>query len=176
MPEIFRTDRLIIRDISLDDVDDAFRIYSSRRFAEVFAMPQVETKEEMRIKLQERIDRTESYDDGLGMWAIQRIEEGDMVGLVALKPLGETGLIEVGWHLWPEVWGRGFATEAGRAAIAHGFESLNLDQITAIIRPENVQSQGVAKRLGMKQSNQQSIHAEMIHDHWTIDREDWNSA
>jgi len=58
--------------------------------------------------------------------------------------------VEIGWRLDPEVWGRGFATEAARAALAHGFSSPALDDVVSIYQPDNESSGRVMARLGMR--------------------------
>ena len=50
----------------------------------------------------------------------------------------------------PSRWGRGLATEAGRALLAHGFQSHGLERIVAITHPGNLKSQAVMQRLGMR--------------------------
>jgi RimJ/RimL family protein N-acetyltransferase len=51
--------------------------------------------------------------------------------------------------LRPDVWGQGFATEAGRACIDWGFRAMEVPYLTAMIVPDNLRSIGVATRLGM---------------------------
>ena len=58
--------------------------------------------------------------------------------------------VEVGWLLHPDYWGRGYATEAGAAAVRYGFEDLQVDKLFSCILPENHRSQAVAKRLGFE--------------------------
>jgi RimJ/RimL family protein N-acetyltransferase len=56
--------------------------------------------------------------------------------------------VEVGWHLHPDSWGHGYATEAARGAIAKGFAE-GLDEIFAVVRPDNKRSLAVCRRLGL---------------------------
>jgi RimJ/RimL family protein N-acetyltransferase len=58
--------------------------------------------------------------------------------------------VEVGWRLSSDVWGRGLATEGGRAGIEYGFDKLGLERIISIIDPENSASLRVAAKLGMR--------------------------
>jgi ribosomal-protein-alanine N-acetyltransferase len=58
-------------------------------------------------------------------------------------------VVEVGWRFAPAHWNRGYATEAGQAAVAWGFTHLPLNEIVAFVRPANVRSQRVMDRLGM---------------------------
>jgi RimJ/RimL family protein N-acetyltransferase len=67
-----------------------------------------------------------------------------------LKPLPPTtDDIEVGWHLARRVWGRGYASEAARALLRYGFETLRLDEILAVVDPANERSAAVTRRVGM---------------------------
>lgn len=74
---------------------------------------------------------------------------GKLVGLGGTQPLGTTGDLEIGWWLAREVWGRGYATELGRAAMRHVLETLRRPRVVAIIDPPNEASKRVAARLGM---------------------------
>ena len=84
-----------------------------------------------------------------GMWALET-REGGLVGSVLLKPLPESEKIEVGWHLGRAHWGQGYATEAGRGAIEHGFSALGLQTIYAVAFGWNEPSLAVMRRLGMQ--------------------------
>lgn len=57
--------------------------------------------------------------------------------------------MEVGWRLHPDQWGRGLATEGGRASLRYGFEQLDLDRIISIFMPDNAASGRVMDKLGM---------------------------
>ncbi len=85
----------------------------------------------------------------MGAWAIVETATVQVIGCVLLKPLPDDTRVEVGWHLLPERWGNGFATEAGAGAVAHGFEHVELEAIYAIVDPGNTRSSDVCRRLGM---------------------------
>jgi RimJ/RimL family protein N-acetyltransferase len=57
--------------------------------------------------------------------------------------------VEVAWRLAFDEWGKGYATEAARAAIAHGFQTLGLTEIIAVTNRDNARSRRVMERLGM---------------------------
>lgn len=72
------------------------------------------------------------------------------VGTVLLKQLPDGAAeIEIGWHLHPDSWGRGLATEAARALLARGF-AIGLAEIWAVADPDNQQSVRVCEKLGMR--------------------------
>ena len=99
-----------------------------------------------------RIDRYISRDHPpLGIWAIERKSDGVVVGTALLVPLpnDDDGAIEIGWHLHPDSWGHGYATEAARAVLAQGFAG-GLTEIIAVSHTDNYPSQAVMRRLGME--------------------------
>src|ERR1043165_1828339 len=75
---------------------------------------------------------------------------GKLIGLAGTQPLGTTGDLEIGWWLAREAWGRGYATEAGGAAMRHVLETLGRPRVVAIIHPMNEASKRVVARLGMQ--------------------------
>ena len=87
---------------------------------------------------------------GHGMWALQRISDGRLIGRVGfLQPEGWPGC-ELAWTLARDAWGHGYATEAGAAALHHAFEVLAHAEVIATIFPENVRSVRVAEKLGLR--------------------------
>ena len=92
-------------------------------------------------------------EDGLGLWAVERRDDGAFLGFTGLAPprfeAVFTPCVEVGWRLAAEAWGHGYATEAARAAIAYGFEVRGLDEILSWTVPANLRSRAVMARIGM---------------------------
>ena len=87
-------------------------------------------------------------DRRFGCWAIDP-DDGPVAGTVLFRPLPNgVGEVEVGWHLHPDSWGRGYATEAARAVIERGFAA-GLPEVYAVVRPGNEASLAVCRRLGM---------------------------
>jgi RimJ/RimL family protein N-acetyltransferase len=87
---------------------------------------------------------------GYGMWAVEDKATGALVGRIGLHYPEGWPVLEVGWLLDRAHWGRGLATEGGRAAMQYGFERLNLSHISSVIHPLNQASIRVAEKLGMK--------------------------
>jgi len=59
-----------------------------------------------------------------------------------------SGDTEIGWHFHPDAWGRGWATEAAAAVLAHGF-ARGLERVVAVTHRDNTASQAVCRRIGM---------------------------
>lgn len=91
---------------------------------------------------------------GFGLWALEIPGATDFAGFVGLSvPRWEaafTPCVEVGWRLGRAWWGCGYASEAARAVLAHGFNTLGLTEIVSFTATQNVRSQAVMRRLGMQ--------------------------
>lgn len=91
-----------------------------------------------------------------GLWAV---EVPDVVGFIGYVGLSVptfrapfTPCVEVGWRLALQHWGHGYATEAARAAVAHAFGPLGLDEVVSFTMHANRRSRAVMKRLGMRRA------------------------
>jgi RimJ/RimL family protein N-acetyltransferase len=89
-------------------------------------------------------------EHGVCMGALIEKASNRLVGVTGIQPLGTTGDFEIGWWLARDVWGRGYATEAGGAAMRHVLETLQRPRVVAIIDPDNEPSKRVVARLGMQ--------------------------
>jgi ribosomal-protein-alanine N-acetyltransferase len=101
------------------------------------------------------VDRIEAHFAayGFGLWAVEAPGIAELIGFVGLSTARFaspfTPCVEIAWRLAGEHWGRGYATEAARAALRFGFEQLALAEILAFTTRENRASRGVMQRLGM---------------------------
>ncbi|HSS49652.1 MAG TPA: GNAT family N-acetyltransferase [Thermoanaerobaculia bacterium] len=85
---------------------------------------------------------------GAGMWAVEIRETGDFAGMAGFAaPEGWPGF-ELAGSLVRRFWGRGYATEAGRAALDYAFTVLEKDHVISLIYPENRASIRAAERIG----------------------------
>ncbi len=95
---------------------------------------------------------------GWGFWAVEERASGRFIGFVGLhtpsNDLPFAPCVEVGWRLATSSWGLGYATEAGRAAIAFGVDRLHLAELVAFTFAGNLKSRAVMERLGMKLSGE----------------------
>jgi RimJ/RimL family protein N-acetyltransferase len=91
--------------------------------------------------------------NGYGLWALELRSTGRFLGFTGLEVASFeahfTPAVEVGWRLARSAWGRGYATEAGRASLAFGFEEGGLREIVSCTTVANIRSQAVMKRIGM---------------------------
>ncbi|MCG5444931.1 GNAT family N-acetyltransferase [Micromonospora sp. NIE79] len=163
---VLTTERLILRDWT-DDPADLARIYDiysrpeiTRWLAVSPGMPMTDPAQAVERL---RIWQDRHADDGgrYGTWAVEVRETGQVVGTALLKPLPgrdeavRTEDIETGWHLHPDSWGHGYATEAARVLLDREFAT-GTREIYAVVSPGNEPSMAVARRLGMKHVGQRT--------------------
>ncbi len=84
------------------------------------------------------------------MWAVVVKDSGHVIGYCGLIFLEGTTEVELAYGLAKSSWGKGFATEAARASLRFGFEELKLNRVVAVVNPQNIPSQRVLEKLGMK--------------------------
>lgn len=93
---------------------------------------------------------------GFGIWSVEASGVAEFIGLVGLTvprfEAGFTPCVDVGWRLTAEFWGLGYASEAARAAVRHGFDGVGLTEIVSYTVPQNWRSRRVMERLGMTRS------------------------
>jgi ribosomal-protein-alanine N-acetyltransferase len=86
---------------------------------------------------------------GYGHWAVVMCSDGQVVGWNGLEYLPELDETEVAYLLSKRVQGRGYATEAARAAVQFGFETAGLSKIIGLVHPENIGSVRVLEKCGL---------------------------
>ncbi len=149
MKPIFESDRLAMCDWSVEDAEAAFAIYGDPEVTVGLSgepIPNVAAMRERLAKIEEKYGPLRPF----GFWVMRLKSDESIVGSVLLQPLPEHEEIEVGWHLSRPNWGHGYASEAGRAALKLGFETIGLKEIFAVVKPWNERSIRVTQRLGMK--------------------------
>jgi RimJ/RimL family protein N-acetyltransferase len=87
---------------------------------------------------------------GAGWWAVELTETREVVGTVGAFYREKAIELELGWNIYRKHWGRGFATEAAKAALEHGFTALDAPHAIALIDAPNAASIRVSRKLGMQ--------------------------
>lgn len=121
---------------------------------------------------------------GWGFWAVELAETGKFLGFVGLHTpaleLPFCPCVEVGWRLIYESWGKGYAPEAALEALRFGFEMLELEEIVAFTAVQNVRSQKVMQKIGMRKDEYEFDHPNVPvgnplrrHHLYKLSRTDW---
>ncbi len=145
-----RTERLVLRNWEERDRALFHRINSDERVMEFFPFRRDRAQSDALFdRLRAGID-----ERGYGFSAVERAATGECMGFAGLypaeiEPVVPAGSVEIGWRLAPEYWGNGYVTEAARAWLAFGFETLGLDEIISFAVRTNTRSTAVMQRIGM---------------------------
>jgi ribosomal-protein-alanine N-acetyltransferase len=150
MPLPIVTKRLVLRRYAHADTSDVLGFVSHPSVAKILSERIPATKEGVR----KYIDLQNSYQpfekDKVFEIAIERKEDGKVIGLLGLiRQDQEQG--EIGCALGVEYRGQGYGTEAIKAMIDYGFNSLGLHRIHADTSTDNIASCRIMERLGMRQ-------------------------
>ena len=145
VPEI-ETDRLLMRRITLDDLDEfARRIFADPDVIRYMAKRDMTPQE--RAKRVYTVSNQNWLTHGYGGWLITDKADGQLIGECEFDTEEVSG-VELGYSLAKAYWGKGIATEAARAATRFGFENAKLERIVAVVVPDNEASWRVLERIG----------------------------
>lgn len=133
-------------------------------------------------------DRLLSYErkHGHTFWCVERKEDGAVLGFCGLKRSnqagGPIGMMEIGWRLREDAWGKGYAKEAATASLDLAFDRFGADEVIALTVQRNTPSWGLMKRLGMQRrtdldfANDEFDEEEPLIIVYSIDRDAWTAV
>ena len=184
-PVILDTPRLRLRQWRDGDLAPFARMNADPRVMEHFPAPlERAVSDAVATRL-----RDEIAERGWGFWAVEAKDQagegkGRFIGFTGLRipavalPIGPC--VEIGWRLAHEHWGRGYASEAARAALDYGFGVLGLAEIVSFTALQNVRSQAVMRRIGMTHRGETFEHPGVAPGHplrshclYRLGRDDW---
>lgn len=143
------TDRLVLRPWRPEESERLYDIYRRWEVARWIGGRAMQDPSEA-VEMIDRSRARLASDPRFGSWAVVERATGVPAGSVILKPLPDgNGEIEIGWHLQPDCWGRGLATEAATVLLARAFR-LGLQEVWAVTHLDNLRSAGVCRKLGMR--------------------------
>lgn len=153
---MIRTERLLLRPWRDDDGDAL-----ARPLADPQAMADVGGPVNREVSDRRLATFQATYRErGFCKWGIEH--DGSFIGYCGVMPSGPGHPLgdhhEVGWRLLPQSWGRGFATEAGRAALAHALSAIDLPEVLAYTAADNHRSQAVIAKLGLRRDRARLHH------------------
>jgi RimJ/RimL family protein N-acetyltransferase len=148
-PIEFETERLRLRQWLVEDYEPFAALNADPRVMEFFpALLDRDASDSMADYCHSLI-----AERGWGFWAVERKDTREFIGFVGLHtPAPElpfSPCIEIGWRLAYQHWRRGFATEAAKASLRIGFDTLGLSEIVSFTVPQNLRSRAVMERIGM---------------------------
>jgi RimJ/RimL family protein N-acetyltransferase len=140
------TARLKLLPLSARFNDDLYRLFHEPEVADWLFLTGPPTREQLeaRTRIHEGIWATRGY----GMFCVLEKASGRFVARVGAMTTLETGRIEIAWSTTRDAWGKGYASEAARAAIDFTFANSTLDALDCYLRPDNTASRRVAEKVG----------------------------
>lgn len=148
MELVLETERLRLRRWTVDDEDALLAILSNPRTMRFWKRPF--DREQTRAWIERALA---SYpENGFGRWAVERKEDGTLVGDAGLLALEVNGRpeIDLGYIIHHPFWRRGYAVEVAAAVTQHALEVLGVGRVVASMAEDHIGSRRVAEKIGMK--------------------------
>lgn len=147
------TERLIIRDLTAQDLDGMFAMDSDPEVHKYLGNKPIKHKEEALKYIN---DVQKQYAErGIGRWAMDLKETGEFIGWCGLRLYTDytfnnhTNFHDIGYRLQRKFWGKGYATEASIACLRYAFENLQLDAVYGITEMGNAASHRILLKIGL---------------------------
>jgi len=142
---VFESDRLKFKIWKENDIGNAKKLWGDTEVTKYIGGPFDEKKIENRLRIE--IDNNANFC--IQYWKLYLKTNEEFIGCCGFRPYkNENKALEMGFHLCKKYWGKGYATEAGKASLKYGFEELHLKKIYAGHNPNNDQSKKVLIKLG----------------------------
>jgi len=147
------TERLVIRPLNLSDEKGMFEMDSDPEVHKYIHKKPLKTIEETRDMIQFITDQYKEF--GIGRWAVVEKATGEFVGWTGFKFLkgpinGQSDYYDFGYRLSRRFWGKGYATESGRASLNYGIETLQFKDVFAMTDVDNAASRRILEKLGFR--------------------------
>lgn len=148
MKKVIETERLYLRELIMDDVEELSKVLSDPESMQYY--PEAFNQEKVEKWIQWNIDNYKRYNHGL--WAVILKEDERFIGDcgITMQVIENETVPEIGFHVIKKYWNKGYATEAARVCKDYAFDVLNYPRVFSYSTVKNVPSQKVAEKLGMQ--------------------------
>lgn len=147
--KFYETERLILRPMSLEDKELIFELYNRPKFIQYIGDRNIKTLEDAEDYIRNRfIPQIERL--GYGNYLVMTKEGNTKIGGVGIFEREGLDVVDIGYSLLEEFEGKGYAYEAAQKVKSIGMEEFGLSKISAIISKDNVSSQKLIEKLGLK--------------------------
>jgi [ribosomal protein S5]-alanine N-acetyltransferase len=160
MHTVFETERLLVRRYTLADEENFFRLNNDIDVVR-YIRPPKSRKESYEFLLQ-NLAMYEQFPF-MGRWAMLHKSTGTFIGSFAVFPIENTKDIQLGYSLFTEHWGKGYATESIPAGRQYAFDNLCLKEIYAITEKDNTGSQKALLKCGFNQVSDKAEHGKILY-------------
>lgn len=168
------TKRLIIRTITEDDTQGIFELDADPQVHQYLGKKPIKSMEEATAIVQYIRNQYKNY--GIGRWAVIDKENNEFIGWSGLKYETQVrsnfNYYDLGYRLKKKYWGKGIATETALLSLSYGFEKMNLSEIYAGADIDNIASNKVLQKVGLK-FIETFMYDNAPHNWYKITKNDW---
>ena len=157
--DILKTKRLMIRETTLEDVDEFYKIYADPSMTLYMEGLFEDPKDEKKYQ-KDYIDKVYSLM-GFGVWTIIRKEDNAVIGRAGYSVRNGFDEIELGFLIGSEYQRQGYCMEACRAILDYGRDVLGFDKVMTLVKAENLVSIHICEKLGFKKTNEVSVEEDI---------------
>ncbi len=172
MKTIATTERLLMREMTPGDAENAFRLNADPEVIHYTGDTAFASIEAAREFLSNYSDYLRN---GFGRWALELREDNTFIGWCGLKKL-QDGEVDLGYRLMRPFWGKGYATEAARECLRIGFERFALGTIIGRTAKFNSGSVRVLEKVGMRYWKTDVCDHDPEALYYRIDRMTWERS
>jgi [ribosomal protein S5]-alanine N-acetyltransferase len=167
------TDRLILRNLTQDDVDNLVSLDSNPEVMRFINGGIATTREAISNEFLPYATGYYHKSSDLGFWAIVERQSQDFIGWIFLRPeidfkllqqlnLAEPGAVELGYRLRQQSWNKGYTTEVAQALISKSFTGSDINKIVAWALIQNKASTRVMAKVGLKLQQEYLVTADLL--------------
>ncbi|MBE9102588.1 GNAT family N-acetyltransferase [Vacuolonema iberomarrocanum] len=153
--KILDTDRLTLRQVSLEDAEFIFRLLNEPSWLQYIGDKNVRNLNDAETYIRNVLMKMYSQH-GFGLFLVEHKTDQTAIGLCGLIKRKELEDVDLGFAFLSKYWGKGYAMEAALAIVDYGRRVHNLSTVVAITLPNNYRSLNLLKKLGFK--FKQTIH------------------
>lgn len=170
------TERLILRELLLTDVEGMFELDSDPEVHRYLGNTPVTTREQSAEAIQ--FIRQQYLDNGIGRWAIIDKATNAFIGWTGLKWVttltnNHIHYYDLGYRLIRKYWGKGIASETAIASLQYAFDKLNAKEVYAMVDCENTGSNKVLQKAGLRLI--ETFELDGLPHHWyKIEQKEFN--
>ena len=148
-----QTQNLIYRKITLDDAEEIYELDSNAEVHRYLGNKPIQSLDKAKEIIEYIISQYEI--NGIGRYAVIEKKSGDFVGWTGLKledkeTNGYVNYYDIGYRFIPRFWGKGYGYESAKFWFDYGFDELRLDKICGAAHIENIGSNKILQKIGLR--------------------------
>ncbi|MBQ7616162.1 MAG: GNAT family N-acetyltransferase [Butyrivibrio sp.] len=153
--EILQTERLIIRETTIEDIDEFYKLYADPEMT-LYMEGLFDDPEDEKTYQRDYIEKVYSLM-GFGVWTLQRKTDGAIIGRAGYSARNGFEEIELGFLVGKKYQRQGYCMEACNAILDYGRDVLQFDKVQTLVKAENEVSIHICEKLGFNRINEVDV-------------------